>query len=112
MPKSRYTQLSLEATSYYHYVSRCVRRTFLCGIDKITSRNYEHRKQQQLCLLCCQMARILNVTISGRGLFRLKGGQSYQDEYAHGDDGRRTEIDHKTPVRHPRVFRCVINERR
>jgi len=34
-----------ESAGYYHLMSRCVRRTFLCGVDKETGRNYEHRRQ-------------------------------------------------------------------
>lgn len=45
MPKSRASQVSLVDTPYYHCVSRCVRRAFLCGEDKVSGKNYEHRRQ-------------------------------------------------------------------
>ncbi len=45
MPQSRKSQISLVDTSYYHCVSRCVRRSFLCGVDKYSGQNYEHRRE-------------------------------------------------------------------
>jgi len=44
MTTARRQQISLEMTPYYHCVSRCVRRTFLCGYDSQSKRSYEHRR--------------------------------------------------------------------
>ena len=44
MPRARSQQISLQDTPYYHCVSRCVRRAFLCGADPISGESFEHRR--------------------------------------------------------------------
>jgi len=44
MPQPRSSQVSLSDTPYYHCVSRCVRRSFLCGVDSYSGQSYEHRR--------------------------------------------------------------------
>ncbi|GAB3480152.1 transposase [Marinomonas epiphytica] len=45
MPLPRKQQICLEDTPYYHCVSRCVRRAYLCGEDPLTGVSYEHRRE-------------------------------------------------------------------
>ncbi|MCH8499620.1 MAG: transposase, partial [Marinobacter sp.] len=45
MTRPRDQLVSITDTPYYHIVSRCVRRTFLCGYDRQTGKSYEHRRQ-------------------------------------------------------------------
>ncbi|MCS3457494.1 REP element-mobilizing transposase RayT [Aeromonas sp. BIGb0405] len=45
MTIARSRQISLQDTPYYHVVSRCLRRAFLCGEDVYSGQSYEHRRQ-------------------------------------------------------------------
>jgi len=45
MPQARYRLIDTQTTPYYHCISRCVRRAFLCGFDRTTRKNFDHRKQ-------------------------------------------------------------------
>ncbi len=45
MTRPRSSQISLNDTPWYHIVSRCVRRAFLCGDDAHSGANFDHRRQ-------------------------------------------------------------------
>jgi len=44
MTRPRSEQISIEDTPYYHIISRCVRRAFLCGFDEKSGKDYGHRR--------------------------------------------------------------------
>ncbi len=44
MTRSRREQVRVSSTPYYHCISRCVRRAFLCGEDVVTGKSFDHRK--------------------------------------------------------------------
>lgn len=44
MTVARSQIVDVNLTSYYHCVSRCVRRSFLCGRDEYTGKCFEHRR--------------------------------------------------------------------
>lgn len=45
MTRPRKELVSVADTPYYHVVSRCVRRSFLCGVDHSSGKDYEYRRQ-------------------------------------------------------------------
>ncbi|MGI0118926.1 transposase [Zooshikella sp. RANM57] len=44
MTRPRSQLVSVADTPYYHCICRCVRRAFLCGDDRVTGQNFDHRK--------------------------------------------------------------------
>src|SRR5688572_25413333 len=59
MTYARKSLVSLNDTTYYHVVARCVRRAWLWGFDKYAGRDFSHRKQwvlERLQLLTAMFA--------------------------------------------------------
>jgi len=59
MTTARSTLIAPGTPGAYHCVQRCVRRTFLCGVDRYSGQSFEHRKdwvEQRLHLLAERFA--------------------------------------------------------
>ncbi len=98
MTRARNQLICPEATPYYHTISRCVRRAFLCGEDSLTGKNYEHRKAWvterlrelaeafaiDICAYAmyssCASMRPLNLCIHARHVQSLPSGTAHQPE--------------------------------
>jgi len=63
MTIARRNTIDLESTPYYHIVSRCVRRSLLCGEDPFTGKNFDHRKQWLVDRIMCIGGQIFTFTI-------------------------------------------------
>jgi len=67
MPKPRESLISPDAIGYYHCISRCVRRAFLCGEEAYTGRSFEHRRgwiEERLS----ELAQIFAIEVCGYSL--------------------------------------------
>ena len=62
MPTARKDIVNLDLCQYYHCISRCVRRAFLCGQDNQTGRSFNHRKQWLVDLMH-EMAEVFAIQI-------------------------------------------------
>lgn len=67
VPKPRSQQVNAETTVYYHCISRCVRRAFLCGADVVSGRSFDHRRQW-LADRMKQLSTIFAIDICAYGL--------------------------------------------
>ena len=62
MTLARKYLISPEDTPYYHVMTRCVRRAFLCGKDKYSGNCYEHRRQLIVDRIK-QLAEVFNIDV-------------------------------------------------
>jgi len=54
--------ISIDDTPYYHIVTRCVRRAFLCGKNKYSGNCYEHHRKLIVDRIK-QLAEVFNIDV-------------------------------------------------
>ena len=61
---ARHQIVCKDQVGVYHCIARCVRRAFLCGMDRYTGQDYSHRKRWILDRLC-ELAGLFSVEVCG-----------------------------------------------
>ena len=100
MPQARHTQIDIEASPYYHCISRCVRRAFLCGTDPLSGRNFDHRKQWVVEKLA-QLSEIYAIDVCG---FAVMSNHFHLVLQIDGERARSWS-DHEVRTRYCRLFK-------
>ena len=67
MTQARHEVINLNYTPYYHCISRCVRRSFLCVEDYYTGQSFEHRRQWIVDLIK-KLSRMFCIDIPAYGI--------------------------------------------
>ncbi len=62
MPMARSRYILIEATPYYPWIGRCVRRAFLWGKDHLSDRDFSHRKAWVLEHLA-ELSEVFSMTV-------------------------------------------------
>ena len=72
MTRARKTLVDPETTSYYHCIGRCVRRAWLWGEDRVSGRNYEHRKAWVTARLA-ELAAVFTLDVCAYAVMSVSG---------------------------------------
>lgn len=67
MTRARRQQIAIESTPYYHCINRCVRRAFLCGVDRYSGRNFDHRRAW-VCERLAQLTEVFTIDLCAYAL--------------------------------------------
>ncbi len=107
MPRPRNQLVDVAATTYYHCISRVVRRAFLCGLDPLTGRDFDHRKGW-IAERMKHLAQIFAVDICSYGLM-----SNHFHLILHlAIDSTRSWSDDEVTRRYEQLFRQAVQDAR